>query len=178
MRVSARNAPITESPEVDSLQTLPHDDDAWYLVVRDQYEEEYCESWFVKNMPDLDQEQIINLLPIDRMHKKSKLYIVCRKGKRGAHRGQVAPVEKLVGYDKNGYKISERLPIEEVAEQVGVYGPIEAKDFWEERGRYQKGVNFEAFTNKVAEVARPYRIAFDDANAKKNMLPSMLYLTV
>lgn len=119
--------------------------------------------------PELEEELLneclVDRLNMDGFNKGTVIYVVCRKsfGRRRLTDAQTfreAP---------DGLRITVHTPIEQLAAEMKIYGPVLAKDHWEENERgWSSELKRSSFLSEIGKLAAPWAVLQPDAPSKKN----------
>ena len=122
-----------------------------------------------KQFPELAEELLneclTDRLNLDGFNKGTVVYVVCRKsfGRRRLTDAQ--------GYREapDGMRITTHTPMEELAAEMKIYGPVLAKDHWAENDRgWSSELNRATFLSEIGKLAAPWAVLQPDAPSKKN----------
>lgn len=168
----AQGAVVAPQAVVPALDT-----EAWFLVPSGDPEPRIALAWQAKNADQVFDENIITTLPLDLLHSRSKVYVLCRKPVRGKHGGNLRPSQPIV-QEIDGARLHVQTPVEELAEDMQAYGPIIVSDHWSKGARhFDSRLDRGSFVSAVGVLASPWMISWEDGNSKKDgNLPTMLYL--
>jgi hypothetical protein len=125
--------------------------------------------WLRQRFPELTEEMLneclCDRLNMDGFNKGTVVYVLVRKsfGRRRLKDAQTfreAP---------DGARITVLTPIEELSEEIRIFGPVNARDHWtsDERG-WNSELNRGSFLSEIGKLASPWAVLQPDAPSKKN----------
>jgi hypothetical protein len=170
-----------ETQKASSAATKPSsqtevDLEAWYLVPEIEPEPSTSQFWLMKQNSNIPEENIVTELPLDRLHSRSSVYVLCRKPYRGKHGNGIRPHLPITSV-VDGERLHTPVPLEELADDMKTYGPIVVKDHWSAgSGRFNSKLNRTTFLEALGKAAAPWSLAWKDATRKDGDLPTILYL--
>lgn len=125
--------------------------------------------WLRKRFPEL-QEELLNECLTDRLNmdgfnKGTIVYVLVRKS-YGRKRMLDAQTFREA---PDGARVTVHTPLEDLAAEMRIYGPVLAKDHWltDERG-WNSELNRGSFLSEIGKLAAPWAIVQPDAPGKKN----------
>ena len=170
----ASSAAVTK-PQT-SPQQIEVDLEAWYLVPEIEPEPSTSQFWLLKQAGNIPEENIVTELPLDRLHSRSSVYVLCRKPYRGRHGTGIRPHLPIVDV-VDGERKHEHVPLEELADDMKAYGPIAVKDHWTVGStKFNSKLNRATFLEALGKVSAPWSFAWRDMTRKDGDLPTILYL--
>jgi hypothetical protein len=143
------------------------------------FEEIDAAAAFLRNKMPHIPEEVLNECLTDRLNtvgfnKATTVYVVCRKmnGRRRLTEAQ--------GFREtpDGSRITTHAGAEKLAEEVGLYGPVLAKDHWSEsENGWIRQVQRSTFLEALGKLAAPWAILSPDAPGHKHDTPNWVTLS-
>lgn len=156
---------------------VEYDPHAIYLIPDVEGEREAADAWRFQNAEHIPEDQFVTMLPINSVNRLNKVFVLCRRPERGKWNGKLRDSMPVVAVEM-GLKILGHVPPDEIAKDFKAYGPIDVSTMWlPGQTRFSSKIDRDAFTGAVAQLARPWVIAFHDGNARKAPeLPNEMYI--
>jgi len=142
------------------------------------FEEIDAAAVFLRNKFSHVPEELLHECLTDRLNtvgfnKGSVVYVVCRKmsGRRRLTDAQ--------GFREtpDGSRVTTRAGADQLAEEMGLYGPIHTKDHWTESDNgWIRQVNRSSFLEALGKLASPWNVFSPDAPGHKNDSPTWVVL--
>lgn len=158
--------PAMESPYLTRFLSPSHEEiEAAAVLLRKLY-------------PELPEEILTDCLcdrlNCDALNKSTVVYVAVRKS-YGRKRMKEAQTFRE---DRDGARITVHTPVEELAQDVHILGPVRARDHWNEgQNGWSSELNRASFLNAVGALATPWAVIQPDAPGKKNgELPKYIML--
>lgn len=150
--------------------------ECWYLVPEQEPEPTIASIWQMSKAGlHVPEDNIVTELPLDRLHKNSAVYILCRKGVRGVNGGNVRSHQPIVD-TVDGAHIHKNIDLAELAPDVKAYGPIIVAEYWQQgSNKFNSRLDRGPFMTALGAIAIPYVTAWKDVS-RKDGLPTQLYL--
>jgi hypothetical protein len=150
--------------------------EAWYLVPEIEPEPQTSQFWLLKQTLSIPEENIVTELPLDRLHSRSSVYVLCRKPYRGKHGNGIRPHLPITSV-VDGERLHTPVPLEELADDMRAYGPVVVKEHWSSgSNKFNSKLNRNSFLEALGKAASPWSLAWKDATRKDGDLPTILYL--
>jgi hypothetical protein len=158
-------------------QQVEVDLEAWYLVPEIEPEPQTSQFWLMNQKAGIPEENIITELPLDRLHSRSSVYVLCRKPYRGRHGYGIRPHLPITSV-VDGERLHTPVALEELADDMRAYGPIAVKDHWSAgTNKFNSKLNRSSFLEALGAIAVPWSLKWKDMTRKDGDLPTILYLT-
>jgi hypothetical protein len=131
-----------------------------------------------KLYPELSEEILTDCLcdrlNVDALNKSTVVYVAVRKS-YGRKRLKEAQTFRE---DRDGARITVHTPVEELAQDVHILGPVRARDHWNEgQNGWSSEINRSSFLNAIGALATPWAVIQPDAPSKKQgELPKYIML--
>lgn len=148
----------------------------FYLIVEDKWEKAAAESWMKKHAPDVPWDNLTDVLPLNALVRQSVIIVLARKGTK---RNPVKPAVPITGRNQEGYLVHQERDADDVAGEMGAYGPIYVQQFWDNSGkRFAGALDRSKLIDEIQRYAIPHVVKFKDAHEVRNGIkPNLLYLS-
>lgn len=150
--------------------------ECWYLIPELEPEPTIAFVWQCSPLGmHVSEDNIVAELPLDRLHKNSAVYILCRKPERGKHGGAIRPHMPVVDTVDGGH-IHKQVDASELMVDMKAYGPVIVSKYWEQgSNKFNSRLNRAPFLEALGALATPWSLHWKDVS-RKDGLPTQLYL--
>jgi hypothetical protein len=150
--------------------------EAWYLVPELDPEPKIALHWLDLNGLRAIEENLVTELPLDRLHSRSSVYVLCRKPFYGDHGYGIRPSQPIIS-ETDGLKGHVHASHRDLATDMKAYGPIVVKEHWVSGvNKFNSKLNRGTFMESFGKMATPWAPAWKDMTRRDGDLPSILYL--
>lgn len=150
--------------------------ECWYLVPEIEPEPTIALVWQCSPLGmHVPEDNIVTELPLDRLHKNSAVYILCRKGVRGKYGGAIRPHMPITDTIDGGH-IHKTVEPSELMGDLKAYGPVVVSKYWEQgSNKFNSRLNRAPFLEALGLIAGQWGLHWKDVS-RKDGLPTQLYL--
>jgi hypothetical protein len=150
--------------------------EAWYIVPELDPEPKIAQHWIRLFGKGISKDNLVTVLPLDRLHARSSVYVLCRKPTEGEHGVGLKPIQPIIG-ETDGARIHRTVSLEELAADMDAHGPIRVREHWVAgQTQFDARLNRSTFMAALGSLCTPWAPAWKDMTRKDGDYPTMLYL--
>lgn len=160
---AAKDAPRKPGTPIANSENLPIIDDNTVILTPDAVEAEAALQWLSERYPDVfpaspQAEEILRVeLDTIELTKRTMVYVLARK--RSNPR---IPLTDALGWEQSpdGQRVTVHTPIEKLAKECKLYGPINCADFFSSSGEKWQAPRLRQsdFLTALGSIAQPWAV--------------------
>lgn len=147
-----------------AAETLPKIDENTVILTPEGVEGEAALAWLSQRYPEIfpSSPQADEVLRVEldtvELTKRTCVYVLCRK-----RVNERIPLKDALAWEqsKDGQRVTIHTPVEELAKECRLFGPINCSDYFESSGEKWQAPRLKtsAFLSALSAIARPWAVA-------------------